>query len=294
MRRLLEVSRTPRSNRRLHGKDDRLDAVETARAALAAERLALPRGGGRREALRLLLIARRSAIDVRRQALVQLRAVIVTAPDELRRELRALPTGALLERCSHLRRAALAQPTRSRPGSSCAASPGASRRRPAKPTSSSARSSPTCARSRPRYSRSAGVGPIVAAQLIVSWSHHGRIRSEAAFARLAGVAPIPASSGQTQRHRLSPRRRPPTQPRPAHNCSPPPPARPDDPRLHREQDRRGQEPPRRHPATEALPRPQPLPPPRKPGDAHGLTSHRSIIPEHWRKRPFMRMGGEAE
>ena len=48
-----------------------------------------------------------------------------------------------------------------------------------------------------------GVGPIVAARLIVSWSHHGRVRSEAAFARLAGVAPIPASSGQATRHRLS-------------------------------------------------------------------------------------------
>jgi transposase len=48
-----------------------------------------------------------------------------------------------------------------------------------------------------------GVGPIVAAQLIVAWSHRGRLRSEACFARLAGVAPVPASSGQTRRHRLS-------------------------------------------------------------------------------------------
>ena len=48
-----------------------------------------------------------------------------------------------------------------------------------------------------------GVGTIVAAQLLVAWSHHGRLRSEAAFARLAGVAPLPASSGQTVRHRLS-------------------------------------------------------------------------------------------
>ena len=48
-----------------------------------------------------------------------------------------------------------------------------------------------------------GVGPIVAAQLIVTWSHHDRIDSEACFARLAGVAPLPASSGQTTRHRLS-------------------------------------------------------------------------------------------
>src|SRR4051812_16893517 len=48
-----------------------------------------------------------------------------------------------------------------------------------------------------------GVGAIVAAQLLVAWSHPGRLRSEAAFARLAGVAPLPASSGKTNRHRLS-------------------------------------------------------------------------------------------
>src|SRR5207253_617398 len=47
-----------------------------------------------------------------------------------------------------------------------------------------------------------GVGPLAAAQLLLSWSHKGRIRSEAAFARLAGCAPIPASSGQTIRYRL--------------------------------------------------------------------------------------------
>ena len=48
-----------------------------------------------------------------------------------------------------------------------------------------------------------GVGPITAAQLIVTWSHRDRVRSEACFARLAGVAPLPASSGHTIRHRLS-------------------------------------------------------------------------------------------
>jgi transposase len=48
-----------------------------------------------------------------------------------------------------------------------------------------------------------GVGPISAAQVLVSWSHAGRLRSEAAFAALAGVNPIPASSGQVTRHRLN-------------------------------------------------------------------------------------------
>jgi len=49
-----------------------------------------------------------------------------------------------------------------------------------------------------------GIGPASAAQVLLSWSHHGRVRSEAAFARLAGAAPIPASSGLVRRHRLDP------------------------------------------------------------------------------------------
>ena len=199
---VLEVSRTPRSKRRLDGKDDTLDAVETARAVLATERLALPRSGGRREALRLLLIARRSAIDVRRQALVQLRAVIVTAPDELRRELRALPTTALLKRCSRLRRSS---------GPSDAVTTrlvlrSLARRAAAATSEADALEREILSHVRalaPALLDEPGIGPIVAAQLIVSWSHPGRVRSEAAFARLAGVAPIPASSGQTTRHRLS-------------------------------------------------------------------------------------------
>jgi transposase len=48
-----------------------------------------------------------------------------------------------------------------------------------------------------------GIGPITAAQLLISWSHHGRFRSEAAFAMLAGAAPVQASSGQVVRHRLN-------------------------------------------------------------------------------------------
>jgi transposase len=48
-----------------------------------------------------------------------------------------------------------------------------------------------------------GIGPISAAQLLISWWHPGRFRSEAAFAMLAGAAPVPASSGQVVRHRLN-------------------------------------------------------------------------------------------
>ncbi len=193
----------PRAERRLRGKDDSLDAARTARAALASETLALPRSGERREALRLLLITRRSAVDVRREALGQLRGVIVTAPDRLRQELRGLPLGRLLERCSRLRRS-----------SAMSADEVATRlvlrslgrRIQAATVEADELEQEILGHVRalaPRLLDEPGVGPIVAAQLIVAWSHHGRLRSEAAFARLAGVAPVPASSGQTTRHRLS-------------------------------------------------------------------------------------------
>jgi transposase len=48
-----------------------------------------------------------------------------------------------------------------------------------------------------------GVGPVVAAIVLQAWSHPGRVHSEAAFAALAGAAPLPASSGNTRRHRLN-------------------------------------------------------------------------------------------
>jgi transposase len=90
---VIEVGRSGRSERRLRGRDDPLDALRAARSALAAETLTLPRAGQQQEALRVLLLARRSAVDVRRLALVQMRSVVVTAPDRLRAELRRLPTG---------------------------------------------------------------------------------------------------------------------------------------------------------------------------------------------------------
>jgi transposase len=199
---VLEISRTLRAERRLAGKDDTLDAVRTARAALASDTLALPRSGERREALRLLLIARRSAVDVRREALVQLRSVIVTAPEPLREQLRRLSLGKLLDRCRRLRR------TTARADELAVRLVLRSLARRIQAATNEAdeleREILTHVRTlAPALLDEPGVGPIVAAQLIVAWSHPGRLRSEACFARLAGVAPIPASSGHTQRHRLS-------------------------------------------------------------------------------------------
>jgi transposase len=199
---VLEASRAPRGEWRLRGKDDALDAARTARAALAGE-LALPRAGERREALRLLLVARRSAVDARRQALTQVRAVIVTAPEPLRQELRRLPERRLLDRCSRLRRSSSA-------GADELATRmvlrSLARRAGAATLEADELEGEILAHVRtlaPTLLDEPGVGAIVAAQLLVAWSHRGRLRSEACFARLAGVAPIPASSGQTTRHRLS-------------------------------------------------------------------------------------------
>ena len=198
-----EAGRTTRGERRLQGKDDLLDAIRVARSALASTARALPRSGERQEALRLLLLARRSAVDVRRVAIVQLRSVIVTAPESLRDELRRLPLGELLRRCSRFRRSSSRTPDQL---ATILVLRSLAQRIQAATREATELEREILAHVRaliPELLNEPGVGPIVAAQLIVTWSHRGRVTSEAAFARLAGVAPLPASSGLTTRHRLS-------------------------------------------------------------------------------------------
>jgi len=197
------VERTGRAERRLRGKDDRLDAVRAARSSLSHTHAAGPRGGEHQEALRLLLLTRRTAVDTRRVALVQLRSVIVTAPDELRGELRRLPLGELLNRCSHFRRSGSRTPAQL---ATILVLRALARRVQAATDEAQTLEREILNHVRalvPELLNEPGVGPIVAAQLIITWSHHDRIGSEACFARLAGVAPLPASSGLTTRHRLS-------------------------------------------------------------------------------------------
>ena len=201
--RVLEAGRTARGERRLQGKDDLLDAIRVARSTLASTARAVPRSGERQEALRLLLLARRSAVDVRRVAIVQLRSVIVTAPESVRDELRRLPLGELLLRCSRFRRSSSRTPDQL---ATILVLRSLAQRIQAATREATELEREILAHVRalvPELLDEPGVGPIVAAQLIVTWSHRGRVTSEAAFARLAGVAPLPASSGLTTRHRLS-------------------------------------------------------------------------------------------
>ncbi len=276
---VLEVARSPRSERRLRGKDDQLDAVRAARAALTSEPLPRPRAGERREALRLLLVARRSAVDVRREALVQLRSVLVTAPEHLRDELRGLPVKRLLERCSHLRRSPSATPDelaarlvlrtlprRSRlRASSRRARARDPRTRPGARTAATRRAGCWSDRRRPTPRRLVTPRP----RPLRGCLRPARRRRTASRLEWPDQ-PVPAQ----------PRRRSPTQPGTPHDRPPPPTARPGDQGLHRQADRRRQEPPRCRPTAQALPRSPPLPVTARPGAADGLTSHHSRTLAH--------------
>jgi transposase len=198
---VLEVHRLTR-DRRSHAKTDPIDAVRAARTALSRDLQATPRNGEGREALRILIATRRSAVDSRRVALQQLRAFNVTAPDPLRRELSQLTQARLLARCARLR--LHASSNRASRALTLALRTCAQRALQAHDEAEMLDKEITALVDElaPGLRDEPGVGPISAAQVLITWSHPGRIRSEAAFARMAGAAPIPATSGQTVRHRL--------------------------------------------------------------------------------------------
>ncbi len=159
--------------------------------------------GGAREALRALVTTRAGAVATRRAALNQLRALIVIAPESLRAELRQLTRAKLLAGCARLRPDRHADPQLR--GTSLALRACARRVQAANAEERELKREITrlVDELAPQLLAEPGVGPISAAQLIVSWSHRGRFDGESAFARHAGAAPIPASSGQVVRHRLS-------------------------------------------------------------------------------------------
>ena len=199
--RVLEVSRL-RRERRSGGKTDALDAVRAARSVLGQERPATPRAGGERQALQALVAAREGAVNAKCAGLAQLRDLLITTPEPLRSELRQLTPAPLLRRL-----AATRPETRRDPelrGSLLALRSIARRvlQLTAEERELGRQIEALTRKLAPQLLDQPGVGPHAAAQLVLSWSHRGRIHSEAAFARLAGAAPIPASSGQTVRYRL--------------------------------------------------------------------------------------------
>ncbi|MEC5193557.1 MULTISPECIES: IS110 family transposase [unclassified Arthrobacter] len=186
-------------------KNDRLDAVRAARTALAREHQSSPRVRGLREAIRALSATRQAVLVSRTKAINELKSLIVLAPEQLRATLRGRPLAtqlALIEstvtaaaatvehRITVLTLQSITARIRFLTGQLADIDPELARLIQQHPAGPALLAEP-------------GVGPVVAAQLLISWSHPGRVRSEAAFASLAGVAPLEASSGQRTRHRLN-------------------------------------------------------------------------------------------
>jgi len=191
-----------RRERRSAGKNDALDAIRAARSVLAESRAAEPRAGGEREALRALMAAREGAVTARRAGLCQLRGLLVSAPEPLRAELRSLTRAQLLRRLAAVRPENRRDPELRGTLLALRALARRVKTLTVEERELAAEIETLARKLAPQLLDQAGVGPLTAAQLVISWSHQGRIRSEAAFARLAGCAPIPASSGQTIRYRL--------------------------------------------------------------------------------------------
>jgi len=205
--RVSEVNRPHAHTRRRRGKNDSIDAEMAARHALSDATHVEPKAtDGIVEAIRQLRLARDSAVKARSAALCQLSEMTVTAPDELREQLRRRKTTkGRATLCRHLR------PDTSRLNHPQQAAKLALRsigRRVAELDQEIAQLddalAPLVAAAAPRTSSLLAVSTGHAGQLLVTAGQNiNRLRSEGAFAALCGASPIPASSGRTNRHRLN-------------------------------------------------------------------------------------------
>lgn len=142
-------------------------------------------------------------MEFRTRAISALHALVTSAPDGLRERLRALPLGQLLRTCASLRGSSRHDAEEAATTMALRATARRALACEQEATALEAQILVLVRQVAPGLLDQVGVGPVVAAQVIASWSHHGRVRSEAAFAKLGGVAPIEASSGTVIRHRLN-------------------------------------------------------------------------------------------
>jgi len=190
----------------MSGKSDAIDAEHAARAALANTGVVTPKlADGQVEAIRLVKIARDSAVKSHATAIITLKAVLVTAPQELRDQLEPLSDFKLLTACADLDSTGdLADPAVAMHRTLAALA----RRRFAlhDEIKTHAKHLKTLTRTAaPQLLDAYGVGLDIAAQILITAGDNAhRVRNEAAFAKLCGVCPIPTGSGKTNgRHRLN-------------------------------------------------------------------------------------------
>ena len=203
--RVVEVNRSDRRLRRTAGKSDTIDAEAAARSVLAGQSTATPKtADGAVEMMRQLKIARDTAVKARTTAMVTLKQIVVNAPSDVREALQGLTDHGLLTRCAGLRPGPLVSPTAAAKHTLrslarrwfALAEEGATHdRHLARLTTETS----------PTLRAGFGVGAHTAAEMLIIFGDHpDRIRSEAAFAKLCGACPIPASTGMTTgRHRLN-------------------------------------------------------------------------------------------
>jgi transposase len=202
---VVEVDRPNRQARRRRGKSDTLDAIEAARAALSGRASGIAKtADGDVEAIRVLLVARRSGRNVRVKYLNQIRHLAFTAPEALRERFRDVSRDQLARTAASLR-------PRSGTDTVTAATKLAISTLGRRVLALEAdgrqldhQLEVLVRRVAPNLLDVYGVGVHTAAILLVAAGDNPqRLRNEAAFAHLCGVAPIPASSGKTARHRLN-------------------------------------------------------------------------------------------
>ena len=203
--RVVEVDRSDRQDRRRQGKSDPLDAVSAARAAQSGRARGAPKGrDGTVEAIRALMVAKRSARSERIQTINQARALILTGPADLRARFAKHTGTALVAETASLR---------PRPGDVVGYATRIALRelgRRAEFLGSQLERLdelivPLVTARAPGLLDLYGIGAHTAALLLIAAGDHPeRLRSEAAWAHLCAAAPIPASSGKTIRHRLNP------------------------------------------------------------------------------------------
>ena len=201
---VLEVNRPDRQARRRHGKTDPVDAEAAARAVQAGQVTVTPKAGsGQVEMIRSLRVARATAMRARTQAINALKALLVTAPAELREQLRGLPAATLVAAAAALQPGPITSPQ----AAAMFALGTLARRHQtlsgeiAALTTELERLTRTAA---PKLVALFGVGQDSAGALLVAAGDNPqRLRSDACFSMLCGSSPLQASSGKTVRHRLN-------------------------------------------------------------------------------------------
>ena len=200
---VVEVTRAVKSTRRLKGKSDPLDAYSAARTALAGDGLAIPKDDAT-SGVRALHIARRSAVKHRTAVINQIKAMLVSAPDAVREKYRGLTTLRMIDAIARCRPETLADPWAQ---SVLVAAKLLAQRVQFLESQSEILQTQIDAHvtdANPGLRAAYGVGSDTAAQLLITaGANPHRLHSDAAFAALCGAAPVPASSGKTNRHRLS-------------------------------------------------------------------------------------------